>query len=76
MSDTLIEGLLFVLLVEVYLFSGVIAWARRHRNRAAIILLDILLGWTVIGWIAAMIWAFTFTDPPGDPGDDDASNSL
>ena len=26
--------------------------------------------------IAAMIWAFTFTDPPGDPGDDDASNSL
>ena len=74
MSDTLIDGILFVLLVEVYLFPAVIAWARRHRNRAAIILLDILLGWTLLGWVAAMVWAFTFTDLPGDPGDEDASN--
>jgi uncharacterized membrane protein YqaE (UPF0057 family) len=44
--------------VEVYLFPAVIAWARRHRNRAAIILLDILLGWTLLGWVAAMVWAF------------------
>jgi hypothetical protein len=73
MSDTLTDGILFVLLVEVYLFPGVIAWARRHRNRAAIILLDILRGWTVLGWIAAMVWAFTFTDLPGDHGDKDAS---
>jgi Superinfection immunity protein len=74
MSDTLIDGILFVLLVEVYLFPAVIAWARRHRNRAAIILLDILLGWTLLGWIAAMVWAFTFTDLGRDPGDEDDSN--
>ena len=73
MSDTLIDGILFMLLVEVYLFPAVIAWARRHPNRAAIILLDILLGWTLLGWVAAMVWAFTFTDLPGDPGDEDAS---
>jgi hypothetical protein len=49
MSDTLIGGILFVFLVEVYVFPAVIAWARRHPNRAAIILLDILLGWTLLG---------------------------
>jgi hypothetical protein len=74
MSDTLIDGILFVLLVEVYLFPAVIAWARRHRNRAAIILLDILLGWTLLGWVAAMVWAFTFSDLREAPGDEDVSN--
>lgn len=32
---------------------------RKHRNANAIFLLNLLLGWTAIGWIVALIWAST-----------------
>jgi Superinfection immunity protein len=45
------------------------ASARRHRNRAAIFVLNLLLGWTALGWIVALVWAFTKNvemPPPAD----------
>ncbi len=42
-----------------YLTPSLIAWYRAHHNRAAIIALNLLLGWTVLGWIGALIWALT-----------------
>jgi hypothetical protein len=33
--------------------------SNRHRNRAAIGMLNLFLGWTVIGWVVALIWADT-----------------
>jgi hypothetical protein len=41
-------------------FAPTYAAARRaHPNRVGIFLLNLLLGWTVIGWIAALLWAIT-----------------
>jgi hypothetical protein len=34
---------------------------RRHHNRSAIIALNLLLGWTILGWITALVWSLTFT---------------
>lgn len=31
----------------------------KHRQQFAIFLLNLLLGWTVLGWIIALIWAAT-----------------
>jgi len=47
----------------VYFLPAIIAAFRRHHNGAAIALLDLLLGWTVLGWIAALIWSVTRTEP-------------
>jgi hypothetical protein len=33
------------------------AWGRKHNNLSSIFMLNLLLGWTVIGWIVAIIWA-------------------
>ena len=33
--------------------------SNRHRNRVAIGLLNLFLGWTVIGWVVALVWADT-----------------
>ena len=33
--------------------------SNRHRNRAAIAMLNLFLGWTVIGWVIALAWADT-----------------
>lgn len=53
-----------VVLLSIYLFPTVIATARRHRNATAISVLNLLLGWTVLGWIVALIWASTHDVEP------------
>lgn len=42
-----------------YFFPAIAAIARRHRDKLPIIVLNLFLGWTIIGWVAAMIWACT-----------------
>lgn len=41
----------------IYCAPIFLAYEKRSRNLAAIIALDLLLGWTFIGWVAALIWA-------------------
>jgi hypothetical protein len=43
----------------MYLVPFLIAAVRGHRNVMAIGMLNLLLGWTVLGWIVAFVWAFT-----------------
>ncbi len=52
----------FALSFALYVLPTIIAFKRQHRNKTAITLINILLGWSVIGWIAALLWAFT-NDP-------------
>lgn len=41
----------------MYFLPTIIAFARSKRDAAAILLLNLFLGWSVIGWIVAMVWA-------------------
>ena len=41
----------------IYFVPTVIAFRNRHPKRVAIFLTDLLLGVTVFGWIAALLWA-------------------
>lgn len=49
-------------LVVLYMLPSIVAAARDHRNIAAILVLNILLGWTLIGWAIAIVWAFMATE--------------
>lgn len=51
-------AVVFISLVA-YLLPAITAWYRSHHNAMAIGMLNLLLGWTVIGWIGALIWACT-----------------
>jgi hypothetical protein len=53
-----------ILLFVVYFFPSFIGWRRRHHNAGAIFVLNLLLGWTVLGWAAALVWASTRTEAP------------
>jgi Superinfection immunity protein len=43
----------------LYLLPTIIVLARRKKNVLGPILVNVLLGWTVVGWIVALIWALT-----------------
>lgn len=61
-------ALLPVLLIA-YFTPLLIAVLRKHRFTTAIGLITFLLGWTVIGWFAAIVWAVNkdVRDTPEDP---------
>ena len=54
MSDQA-TGFWTVVLV-LYFLPSIIALLRRHQVMA-IILLNLLLGWTALGWIVALVWS-------------------
>ena len=43
----------------VYFIPNWVANARKHHNANAIFVTNLFLGWTFIGWVAALIWSFT-----------------
>ncbi len=42
-----------------YFLPTLIAILRDHHNFAAIAVCNLVLGWTVIGWVGSLIWSFT-----------------
>ncbi|MCE9508103.1 MAG: superinfection immunity protein [Alphaproteobacteria bacterium] len=51
--------LAIVAAVLVYFLPAMVAISRNHLNAMAIFLTNLLLGWTVLGWVVAFIWSFT-----------------
>jgi hypothetical protein len=47
----------FGLPLLLYFLPSIIALARSKRDTLAIFLLNLFLGWSVIGWIVALVWA-------------------
>lgn len=56
--------IIFGLVVGIFVnfIPTMIAVLRGHQNIAAIFVLNLLLGWTFIGWAVALVWAFTAND--------------
>lgn len=40
-----------------YFLPSIIALARSKRDLMSIFLLNLFLGWTLIGWVVALVWA-------------------
>jgi T4 superinfection immunity protein len=43
--------------IGAYFLPTFVALGRHHRNSAAIALLNLFLGWTLLGWVVALVWA-------------------
>jgi len=54
---TMPELLLAVLIFAFYFLPTLIAFLRQHKNKPAIFLLNLLLGWTVLGWVVSLVWS-------------------
>lgn len=51
-----VSGFIFLfVLIPLYFLPTFLAWNKRQR--VPILVLNIFLGWTFLGWIGALIWA-------------------
>ena len=57
-EDTLlITGIVGCVAYYLYFLPTVIATKKKHSNTTAIFLINLLLGFTIIGWIVALIFS-------------------
>jgi hypothetical protein len=54
-------GLLLIWTLAVisllYFLPLAIAFSRGHKDTGAIFVVDLFLGWTLVGWVVALVWA-------------------
>lgn len=57
--DTLWGPFLLFILIALYVLPALVAASRHHRQTMAITVLNLLLGWTLLGWAGALVWSCT-----------------
>ena len=68
--DAIIGGsgviLLVGFLILIYLIPTIVAFARKLPSTASVAVLNIFLGWSIIGFVISLVWAFKNYDyvPP------------
>lgn len=51
------EAMLILSAVVLYFLPAVLAYAHSHRQTPAILVVNLFLGWTLIGWVGALVWS-------------------
>lgn len=59
MDDYFADGIYPLIAVFVYLIPAFVALGRGHPSYIPILVVNLSLGWTGIGWAAALAWSLT-----------------
>lgn len=51
------DGLLVLAGILLYFLPTFISCNRGHQQAGPIIILNVLLGWTLLGWVIALAWS-------------------
>jgi hypothetical protein len=43
--------------IWLYFLPSTIAYRRKKKNAASILVVNAFLGWTLVGWVVALAWA-------------------
>jgi hypothetical protein len=60
MNDSILAVLILIFLLALpvlYFWPIVVAVRTNHKNTASIAVVNVCLGWTLVGWVVAMAWA-------------------
>ena len=52
-------AIIITLFLLVYFIPAIVAGTRDHPQGLAIFMLNLLLGWSGLGWVASLVWACT-----------------
>lgn len=45
----------------IYLLPSIIAFEREHHQFGPIVVINLVFGWTVLGWFGALAWSVSAT---------------
>lgn len=54
--DGVILGVMITAGLSLYFLPTIVATVRRRRRLASIFSVNLIVGWTIVGWIATVIW--------------------
>ena len=57
--ESLAAILVLLFVIAVYLIPTIIAFARGHASKWGIGVLNIVLGWSLVFWVVALIWSLS-----------------
>ena len=47
----------FLLALLFYFAPALIAYIKKHKHRETISVLNLLFGWTLVGWVLCLVWS-------------------
>ena len=50
-------SLIVIIGLAFYFIPTIIAVARDHKNKAGIFVVNLLTGWTFLGWVGSLVWS-------------------
>ncbi|OCK53110.1 hypothetical protein BA768_00705 [Chryseobacterium sp. CBo1] len=51
--------IVLLIIIPVYFIPTFVASSRKKANTSAIFILNLFLGWSLIGWVVALVWALS-----------------
>ena len=63
LMDVVLRFVLVCVGIAIYFFPAILANRRKAKHEVSIFWVNLLLGWTVIGWCAALVWTVAETTP-------------
>ena len=58
-GSKIIAILYLIVFIFIYFIPSFVAYKRLHNNKLAILICNIFLGWTFVGWVISLVWACT-----------------
>lgn len=52
--ESILVLVFFALAFVVYFLPSLVAWRRRHHQAMVVFVLNLFLGWTLLGWVIAL----------------------
>lgn len=57
MDEFLIALIIGAVILTLYFIPTLVAMARNIKRLGGVIVVNIFLGWTLLGWVGAFVWA-------------------
>ena len=57
MGSALILMIIIVVGIMLYFIPTYIAYNRNTKNKVAILMVNLFLGWMFLGWVGALVWS-------------------
>jgi len=54
----------FLAAIALYFVPTIIAFVRNKSNKVPILVLNLFLGWSLIGWVVSLVWALSQDQKP------------